>query len=75
MWITEGHITHFDSEDPWWDPYKKTDRYIRKWLLKKDIRDRECKILLTIYFNDSLKYRLQEFENIINQFPNLPSVE
>lgn len=75
MWITEGHITHFDSEEPWWDSYKKTDRYIRKWLLKKDIRDRECEISLTIYFNDSLKYRLPEFENIINQFPDLPSVE
>lgn len=66
VWITKGRINHNVPDNP------PADRYIRKWLLMKDIEDRECEMSLTIYFNDSLEYRLQEFENIINQFPNRP---
>lgn len=65
-WISKGLINHSNPDNP------PADRFIRKWLLKKDIEDRESYMELTIYFNDSLSYRLPEFENIIKQFPNLP---
>ncbi len=67
VWISNGRIDHSDEENP------PADRFIRKWLLKKDISDRECHMSLTIYFNDSLEYRLPEFERIINQFPYKPN--
>lgn len=69
IWISEGRINHVDPENP------PADRYLRKWLLKKDIAGRECEMSLTIYFNDTLANRIQEFENIINQFPNLPKLK
>lgn len=68
VWVSEGKINHADPENP------PADRFIRKWLLKKDIEGRECEMSLTIFFNDTLKYRLPEFENIINQFPNKPVI-
>lgn len=66
-WISQGQIDHTNTDNP------PADRFIRKWLLKKDIEDRESYMELTIYFNDSLSYRIPEFENIIKQFPNLPT--
>ena len=64
VWLSEGQIDHNNPDNP------PADRFIRKWILKKDIEDRECEISITIYFNDSLEYRLPEFEKILNQFPN-----
>lgn len=66
-WISQGRIDHSNTDNP------PAERFIRKWLLKKDLEDRECYMELTIFFNDSLSYRLPEFENIIKQFPNLPT--
>lgn len=65
-WISQGRIDHSNPDNP------PADRFIRKWLLKKDNEDRECYMELTIFFNDSLSHRLPEFENIISQFPNPP---
>lgn len=65
--ISEGKIDHTNSDNP------PADRFLRKWLLKKDISGRECEMALTIFFNDSLSYRLPELENIIKQFPTIPS--
>lgn len=65
-WISRGRIDHSNPDNP------PADRFIRKWLLKKDFEDRESYMELTIYFNDTLSYRIPEFENIIQQFPNLP---
>ncbi|MCM1142038.1 MAG: YdcF family protein [Muribaculum sp.] len=65
-WISQGRISHSSSEN------SSADRFIRKWLLKKDIDGRECEMELTIYYNDTLSYRLPELEHIIKQFPNLP---
>lgn len=66
VWVSNGRIDHTDKENP------PADRFIRKWLLKKDIEERECQMSLTIYFNDSLEHRIPEFEKIINQFPESP---
>lgn len=68
VWLSEGRIDHNNKNNP------PADRFIRKWLLKKDIENRECHMSLTIYFNDSLEYRIPEFEKIINQFPNMPNL-
>lgn len=68
VWLSEGRIDHNNKNNP------PADRFIRKWLLKKDIENRECHMSLTIYFNDSLEYRIPEFEKIINQFPNMPKL-
>ncbi len=67
VWISQGRIDHDNPDNP------PADRFIRKWLLKKDIEERECEMSVTIYFNDSLEYRLPEFEKIINQFPDKPN--
>lgn len=67
-WISEGVIDHTISDNP------PADRFIRKWLLKKDIDNRECEMTLIIYFNDSLSYRLSEFEDIISHFPNMHNI-
>lgn len=67
-WITRGRINHANEDNP------PASQYIRKWLLNKDIDDRECEMSLTIYFNDSLQHRLPEFENIIRQFPRRPAI-
>lgn len=64
--ISKGRIDHKNADNP------QADHYIRKWLLKKDISNRECQMELTIYFNDSLSYRMPEFESIIEQFPDKP---
>lgn len=69
VWLSEGRIDHNNPDNP------PADRFIRKWLLKKDIDDRECEMSITIYFNDSLVYRLSEFERILNQFPDYPKVK
>lgn len=49
-----------------------SDYLLSKWILKKDIEDRECDMSLDIWYNDTLKYREQELLNIINKFPNNP---
>lgn len=64
VWVTKGRIDHNNKENP------PADRFIRKWLLKKDIEGRECQMSLTIYFNDSLDYRIPEFEKIVDKFPD-----
>lgn len=63
VWLSEGQIDHSNLDNP------PADRFIRKWILKKDIEERECEISITIYFNDSLEYRIQEFRDIITSFP------
>lgn len=68
-WVSKGRIDHNNISNP------PADCFIRKWLLKNDIEGRECHMSLTIYFNDSLKYRIPEFEKIINQFPVIPSIK
>lgn len=67
-WISEGFIDHANPNNP------PADCFIRKWLLKKDIEDRECEMSVIIFFKDSLSYRLSEFEGIISQFPNIPTM-
>lgn len=69
VWLSGGRIDHNNPNNP------PADKFIRKWLLKKDIEDRECEISVTIYFNDSLEYRLPEFERILNQFPDNANVK
>ena len=64
--LSKGRIDHSIKENP------PADRFIRKWLLRKDIEGRKCEMWITIYFNDSLKYRLPEFEKIVRRFPNCP---
>lgn len=64
--VSKIRINHDDKENP------PADYCLRKWLLKKDIEDRECHFVLTIFYADSLSYRLSEFESIIYQFPNSP---
>lgn len=66
VWIFEGEIDHSNPENP------PADRFIGKWLLKKDNEDRECEMDLMIYYHDSLEYRLPEFRSIISQFPDKP---
>lgn len=68
-WVSEGRIDHSDKENP------PADRFLRKWLLKKDISRRDCQMSLTIYFHDSLEYRLPELEEIIAQFPDRPDMK
>lgn len=63
VWMSEGRIGHSKKEK------HPAARFIRKWLLKKDIEGRECLMTLTIYFNDSLEYRIDEFRNIVTSFP------
>lgn len=67
-WISEGRINHNNPDNP------AAQRYIRKWVLKKDIDNRECEMALTIYFNDSDSSRMPEFKRIIRQFPNKPNL-
>lgn len=67
VWLIAGEIDHSNPENP------PADRFLCKWLLRKDHNDRECEMSLTIYFNDSLTYRLPEFEKIIDQFPDSPA--
>lgn len=66
VWMSEGMIDHNNPDNP------PADRFLRKWVLKKDLNDRECMMELTIYFQDSLQYRLPEFQNIIAMFPDKP---
>lgn len=66
-WISEGVIDHTNPDNP------PAERFLRKWLLKKDLENRECHMSITIYFNDSLSYRIKEFKDIISDFPNLPT--
>lgn len=68
VWIAEGIIDHSVPENP------PADRYLTKWILKKDIEGRECQMDVTIYFQDSLEYRLPEFRKIISQFPDKPEL-
>lgn len=49
-----------------------SDYLLSKWILKKDIGQRECYMELNVLYNDSLKNRESEFLNIINKFPNNP---
>lgn len=49
-----------------------SDYLLSKWVLKKDIDNRECDMSLNIWYNDSLKHREPELLNIINKFPNNP---
>lgn len=64
--ISKVRINHDNPENP------PADIMLNKFVLKKDIDDHECEMSLSIYFHDSLMYRLPEFEKIINQFPNTP---
>ena len=64
--ISEGVIEHTKDVNP------PADRFIRKRLLRKDIEDRECEMALTIFYNDTLAYRYDEFMEIINLFPLKP---
>ena len=66
IWSSNGRINHSDPSNP------PTDRFLRKWLLKKDCDNRECQMELTIFYRDSLAYRLPEFEKIIQEFPDSP---
>lgn len=63
-WLSEGQIDHNNPDNP------PADRFIRKWMLNKDIEGRECEMSLTIYYNDSLSYRIPEFKKIVDLFPN-----
>lgn len=67
--VAKIKINHANEENP------PADYCLTKWLLKKDIEDRECHFALTIFYADSLSHRLPEFENIINQFPNAPKLK
>ncbi len=67
IWIAEGQIDHSNPDNP------DNDRFLHKWVLKKDIEDRECVFTTTIYYKDSLQYRYPEFEKLIQYFPDKPS--
>ncbi len=66
VWVSEGRVNHAIPGNP------PADRFIRKWLLKKDNNNRDSYMSLEIYFNDSLEYRLPEFKRIIDRFPGVP---
>ena len=52
-----------------------SDYLLSKWVLKKDIGNRECDMSLDIWYNDTLQYRESELLNIINKFPNNPFIQ
>lgn len=67
--ISRVRINHSNPDNP------PADIMLNKFVLKRDIDNRECEMSLTIYFPDSLIYREPEFEKIINQFPDLPFIK
>lgn len=62
----EGRIDHSSPENP------PADRFLSKFLLKKDIENRETHQEIIIYFSDSLTYKEAELREIINKFPDNP---
>ena len=64
--VAKVFIDKNNSENP------HADYLLSKWILKKNLENRECDISLDIWYSDSLKHRESEFLNIINKFPNNP---
>ena len=64
--VAKVFINRANNENP------PSDFLLSKWILKKDIDNRECDMSVAIWYNDSLKYRESELLNIINKFPNYP---
>ena len=64
--IAKVFIDRTNKENP------PSDYLLSKWVLKKDIDNRECDMSLDIWYNDTIKYRESELLNIINKFPNNP---
>lgn len=60
-------VDHSDEDNP------GADYCLSKFVLKKDIEDRECEMNLRIWYADSLRYREKEFLSILNRFPDKPS--
>ena len=66
-WFSQGRINHSNPDNP------PAGRFMRKWLLKKDIEGRECDMVLMIYFDDtSREYRSGVLKEIIDHFPDAP---
>lgn len=64
--VAKVFINRTATENP------QSDYLLSKWILKKDINNRECDMSLEIWYNDTLKYRESELLDIINKFPNNP---
>ena len=64
--ITKVKIDRSNPENP------QADFLLSKWVIKKDIDNRECHMELYIWYNDSLKNREPEFLRIIEIFPDNP---
>ena len=64
--ITKVKIDRSNPENP------QADFLLSKWVIKKDIDNRECHMELNIWYNDSLKNREPEFLRIIEIFPDNP---
>ena len=62
--VCEVKIDHRKSDFP------PQDILLSKWILKKDIDNRETQMTLSIFLKDSLSYRLPELKEIINLFPD-----
>lgn len=50
----------------------RADYCLSKIILKKDIDDRECEFVISIYYPDSMVSREKEFLDIIRRFPDNP---
>lgn len=64
--VCEVKIDHTKSDFP------PQDLLLSKWILKKDVNNRECQMCLNIFLKDSLSYRLPEARSIIKKFPDMP---
>lgn len=64
--IAKVKIDRSNPENP------PADFLLSKWVIKKDINNRECHMELYIWYNDSLKNREPEFLKIIEIFPDNP---
>ena len=65
-WVSQGRIDHSNPDNP------LADRFMRKWLLKKDVDGRECDMVLTIYYDDGSVISIEELKQIIDLFPDAP---
>lgn len=65
MIVSEGEIDHTNPDNP------PADRFRRKMVMRKDRENREADMTVTIYYNDTLSYRMPEFDRIINTFPDM----
>lgn len=51
---------------------RKFDYQLCKQILRKDIEERECEFVVSVYYNSSLADREAEFMDILRRFPDFP---